>query len=165
MYTIVNVCSGFVTLFLHVWVEVRFELLCFTSIIAKQLIAKSMFSRIFRDKISAVPINCKHLIAKIMYFSNFWTDVYPPRIAPFWMIQYEFWSSWPDLSFELKFVFFDFFRSSSSKSSPSPSYQRKSEAKLMVNGYRLPLMFTIVYHYPKMFTYKLSARHVTGRLS
>ena len=93
----------------------------FTSIIAKQLIAKSMFSRIFRDKISAVPINCKHLIAKIMYFSNFWTDVYPPRIAPFWMIQYEFWSSWPDLSFELKFVFFDFFRSSSSKSSSSSS--------------------------------------------
>ena len=39
----------------------------FTSIIAKQLIAKSMFSRIFRDKISAVPINCKQLIAKLMF--------------------------------------------------------------------------------------------------
>ena len=48
----------------------RSQLLCFTSIIAKQLIAKSMFSRIFPEKISAVPINCKQLIAKIM-FSRF----------------------------------------------------------------------------------------------
>ena len=32
--------------------------------------------------------------------AKLWTDVYPSRIAPFLMIQYAFWSSWPDLSFE-----------------------------------------------------------------
>ena len=53
--------------------------------------------------------------------AKLWTDVYPSRIAPFLMIQYAFWSSWPDLSFELKLVFFDVFRSSSSKSSSSSS--------------------------------------------
>ena len=53
--------------------------------------------------------------------AKLWTDVYPPRIAPFLMIHYVFWSSWPDLSFELKLVFFDFVRSSSSKSSSSSS--------------------------------------------
>ena len=37
-----------------------------------------------------------------------WTDVYPSRIAPFLMILYSFWSSWPDLSFETHFVFFVF---------------------------------------------------------
>ena len=44
-----------------------------------------------------------------------WTDVYPSRIAPFLMILYSFWSSWPDLSFETYFVFFDFFQKSLQK--------------------------------------------------
>ena len=57
----------------------------------------------------------KFLVITIVWTAKLWMDVYPPRIAPFLMIQYAFWSSWPDLSFETKLVFFDFGRSSSSK--------------------------------------------------
>ena len=39
-----------------------------------------------------------------------WTGVYPSRIAPILMILYSFWSSWWDLSFETRFVFFVFLR-------------------------------------------------------